>query len=151
MDLPGLKNILKKLQVLNNNRMAVIRDSFVTTEADSAEYEERFRERNWYDMAVMEIDRQLSGLHLEKLTLTRDELQLKIQNRLEFRYNEVIDKIRQTGAGIMVEDEKLGFYPFSTPSLEETDGSFAGMEARMKEVKDDEDFLRSCGIEGEIW
>ena len=175
MDLQGLKCILRKLMVLNNDRMAEIRDTFVTTEADTAEYEDRFKERNWYDQAVMEIDIQLSGRSLQVLKLTRDELQLKIQKRLESRYDEVLERTRQTGAGNLSDDDwdreqekfrlslraqckegggrlrERGTYFFSTPDPDMEGETYDSVEAREKEVQGDYDFLESCGIKREIW
>lgn len=151
MDLIGLRKIIVKLNLLNSNRMEHVRNSFTTTREDKADYEDRFKEQEWYNQVIGEIDQQLLGRDLEKLTLTRDELQVKIQEKLESRYDEVLEKTRQKGAGTMTEERKPT-YAFSTPTPEEGDGNFTkGWKARMEEVEGDYKFLESCGIKKEIW
>lgn len=124
-ELRGLKNILKKLMVLNSSRMEYIRDSFVTTEADSAEYEERYSEQQWYKESIEEINVQIVG---KDLKISRDTLKSNIKAKLESRYDEVLENIRKAGAGHMVDPELIS--------------------------QEDREFLGSCGIKadrGERW
>lgn len=149
MDLPSLKSILSKLKILNNNRMAEIKDQWVRKEADRAEYEDRFKQRNWYDQTIMEIDIHLSGRNLQTLKITRDELQLKIEKRLESKYDEVLERTRQDGAGTMTDgDHIMGFVP------EDLDEYEKGPDCDNNMSMEDREFLESCGIKtekGETW
>lgn len=143
-ELRGLKNILKKLMLLNSSRMAQIRDSWVTTKEDSAEYEERYSEQQWYKQAIEEINLQIVG---KDLKISRDTLKSNIKAKLESRYDEVLEKTRQKGAGSM----KRETYFFSTPDPDGETFDGEGIAARKKEVEYDYDFLESCGIKREIW
>jgi len=108
MTLPELKRILTKLMILNSNRMAQIRDSFIVSKDEEAEYEDRFKEREWYNKVVGEIDQEVLVEETGLFGHTREALKLKIQNKLESRYNEVLDKVRETGAGTLPDEPEVG-------------------------------------------
>lgn len=138
MSLPSLKSILKKLMVLNTNRMAQIRDQYNITSDENAEYEERYREAEWYTNAMDDIEESERLNTVESgVVAARDTLRKNIQVKLESRYDEILDKTRKLGAGTM--RERVAWGP------ERRDDSMS---------MEDRKFLESCGIKterGESW
>lgn len=134
MSLYSLKSVLKKLMILNSNRMAQIRDQFTITLDENAEYEERYKEAEWYASALDDID---ESERLNAVEGDVEHLKKNIQAKLEVRYDEILDKTRRKGAGTMREMIEWG------PERKDD---------RMSQ--DDRKFLRSCGIKterGETW
>lgn len=146
-DWRDIKSILKKLMILNSSRMAQIRDSFVATKDEEAEYEDRYREQRWYEQAIKEINIQIVG---KDLKISKEALQLKIRNKLEARYDEVLEKTRQNGEGTIPDDN--GTLSGQTPM--DPDDPKRGPAYANRISLGDREFLESCGIKterGEDW
>lgn len=140
-DLFDLKKILKKLMILNATRMAEIRNQPTITLAENADYEDRYREAEWYANTLGDIEESEKLNEVEEkdlygeIAFARDTLKANIRRKLEARYDEILDKTRKLGAGTMPDS--------LTGEIE---------DARMSQ--DDKKFLKSCGIKterGEKW
>ncbi len=134
MSLSSLKSVLQKLMILNTNRMAQLREQPAITVYENAEYEERYKEAEWYANTMDDIE---ESERLNSVVGDVDTLKANIQRKLEARYDEILEKTRRLGAGTMPDS---------------ITGELDPEDVRMSQ--DDKKFLKSCGIKterGEKW
>jgi len=138
MNVGGLQKVIAKLMILNSNRMAEIRDSFNNTDEEKAEYDARFNEQEWYNKIMDETQLQL----LEReMNLAKEVLSHKIKTNLEANYDEILDKIRRPGAGLLANGLHRHVNRPKSPYQKQM-------------TQEDRDFLEGCGIKvkrGETW
>jgi len=135
MNLDGMDRTVDKLIMITSKRLRSMRTKEIT-DIQTAEYYGLMKDIDWYHRvksAVLDA-KGGSAMAIERIYRLLDE---RVEDQIKLT-DEKIDSLRKLGAGQLA----------GTPEAE-THSKRGEMPATMTES--DKDFLRSCGIKGEIW